>query len=176
MVAKADKKELFSDLYFRTGMIIVFVFLIILFAITGLIWIYQFRQKILYKQLYEKDKALKESHEEFKTTFYSIGDGIITADSEGKIKQMNPLAVELTGYTEEESAGKPLEKVFKIINEETRKPVNHPFNQVLSEGIVVGLGNHTLLISRNGREIPIADSDAPIKNENGEILGVVLLF
>ncbi len=112
----------------------------------------------------------------YRTTLYSIGDGVLTTDERGRINQINPVAEQLTGWKESEVKGMPLESVFKIINEETRNAVENPVIKVLKEGKVVGLANHTLLISKEGREIPIADSGAPIRNASGEIEGVVLVF
>lgn len=122
------------------------------------------------------EKALKESEELFRTTLYSIGDGVITCDTEGKVRNINKVAEELTGWQEEEAKGQPMDKVFRIINEYSRKPVISPVNKVFAEGKIVGLANHTLLLSRDGREIPIADSGAPIFSEEGKITGVVLVF
>ncbi|MBZ0199973.1 MAG: PAS domain S-box protein, partial [Ignavibacteriaceae bacterium] len=102
--------------------------------------------------------------------------GVITTDDTGLVKQMNKIAEELTGWKESEAAGKQLFKVFKIIDEATRKVVENPVSNILKEGKVVGLANHTILISKTGRETPIADSGAPIINESGEITGVVIVF
>ena len=122
------------------------------------------------------EKALIESEERYRTTLYSIGDGVITTDPEGNVKMMNPVAEQLTGWTQQEASGKALEDVFRIFNEDTRELVEVPVRQVLREGVIVGLANHTVLISKNGTELPIADSGAPIRNETGEIVGVVLVF
>ena len=122
------------------------------------------------------EAKLAESEESFRTTLYSIGDGVITTDPEGRIKLMNPIAEQLTGWSQAEAMGKPMEDVFQIINEETRAQVEIPVRKVLREGIIVGLANHTLLIAKDGTERPIADSGAPIRNEKGEIVGVVLVF
>jgi len=89
---------------------------------------------------------------------------------------MNPVAERLTGWKEEEARGHTLSKVFRIINEQTRKKVASPVERILREGIVIGLANHTLLISRSGKEYPIADAGAPIKDAHGNIVGVVLVF
>jgi PAS domain S-box len=122
------------------------------------------------------EQRVKESEELFRTTLYSIGDGVITTDTAGCLEKMNIIAEELTGWSETEAKGKSLEEVFPIINEDSRKEVEIPVRKVLREGQIVGLANHTLLISRNGNEIPIADSGSPIKNANGDISGVVLVF
>lgn len=122
------------------------------------------------------EENLRESEELFRTALYSIGDGVITTNAKGEVMLMNPIAERLTGWTQAEASGKSLEEIFRIINEETRAQIEIPVHRVLREGVVVGLANHTLLISKDGSERPIADSGAPIKNEKGEIVGVVLVF
>lgn len=122
------------------------------------------------------EEALKISESELRTTLYSIGDGVIAVDVNGLVMIMNPIAEQQTGWKEEDAKGKPLEEVFKIINEETRKSVENPVRRVLREGIVVGLANHTVLISKDGKEYPIADSGAPILDSERNIRGVVLVF
>lgn len=112
----------------------------------------------------------------FRAALYSIGDAVITVDEQGKVLQMNHIAEQLTGWKESEARSKYLTDVFHIVNEETRKPVKNSVDKILREGTVVGLPNHTLLISKDGTEIPIADSGAPIRNNDGRIVGVVLIF
>lgn len=124
----------------------------------------------------QNEENLLESKELFRTTLYSIGDGVITTDVKGEVKMMNFIAESLTGWTLSEASGKSIADIFQIINEYTRNKVEIPVSRVLREGIVVGLANHTLLIAKDGTERPIADSGAPIKNEKGEIVGVVLVF
>jgi PAS domain S-box-containing protein len=110
------------------------------------------------------------------TTLRSIGDAVIATDSDGRITFMNPVAESLTGWTEAEALAQPLEAIFKIFSEATRAPVESPVTKVLREGKVVGLANHTVLRPKSGPEIPIDDSGAPILNEQGAIVGVVLVF
>ena len=121
-------------------------------------------------------EALRISEQRFKTTLYSIGDGVMTTDIRGMILQMNPVAESLTGWSENQAIGKPVTDVFKIVNEESGAPVENPVYRVLREGIIVGLANHTTLIAKNGVRRPIADSGAPIRNEDGDTIGVVLVF
>ncbi len=121
-------------------------------------------------------RTLEMSEERFRTTLMSIGDAVITTDKQGRVVTMNPIAEALTGWKEAQARGKPLEQVFRIVNEESKAPVEHPVSRVLREGVVIGLGNHTLLIDRQEREIPIADSGAPIRDDQGKIQGVVLVF
>ena len=101
---------------------------------------------------------------------------MIATDKRGRVTFANPVAGTLTGWTPEEATGQPLGEVFRIINEETRRPVEDPVVRVLRDGVVVGLANHTLLIARDGTERPIHDSAAPIRDGDGEILGAVLVF
>ena len=124
----------------------------------------------------QAEEELKKSEETLRTTLHSIGDAVISSDMDGLVAAMNPVADSLTGWSRKEAIGRPMETVFRIINEQTRQPVESPVTNVLKSGHTVGLANHTLLIAKDGREIPIADSGAPIRNDAGEITGVVLVF
>lgn len=121
-------------------------------------------------------RALRRSEENLAVTLHSIGDAVLATDTAGRITRMNPIAENLTGWTEAEAQGRPIAEVFNIINEETRKPGVIPVQQVLATGEIQGLANHTVLIARDGRERPIADSAAPIRDRDGHVLGVVLVF
>lgn len=118
----------------------------------------------------------KRSEERFKVTLASVGDAVISTDVQGRIMFMNPMAERMTGWTSEAATGRPLEQVFHIVNEASRMPVDSPTTKALRDGVVVGLANHTVLISRDGTERPIDDSAAPIRTPAGEIRGVVLVF
>jgi PAS domain S-box-containing protein len=134
---------------------------------------------ILNRHLTARLKAaavLREQREWLRTTLTSIGDGVIATDTFGRVTFLNAVAQRLTGWTEQEAKGEPLAFVFRIVNEETRAPVDNPALRALREGTVVGLANHTLLIARTGVEQPIDDSAAPIRDEQGQITGVVLVF
>ena len=176
MVAQVNEEEIYAELYYKRRVIVIFAFLVIAVLSFALVWFYHHRQKNIYKELFIKEKELREAHEEFKIILYSIGDGVITTDTNGCVKRMNSVAEQLTGWKEEDASGKKIEEVFRIINEESRLKVENPIFKVLKEGVVVGLANHTLLISKNGVEIPIADSGAPIRDVEGKIDGVVLVF
>ena len=121
-------------------------------------------------------EALQDSNEYLSTTLHSIGDGVISTDKNGLVIQMNPIAETLCGWKLTDALGKPLPEVFTIINAETRQIVADPVKKVLEKGEIVGLANHTVLVSRNGNEYQISDSAAPIKNKDGAITGVVLVF
>jgi len=118
---------------------------------------------------------LDEQRQLLDATLSSIGDAVITTDIEGKVTFLNAVAEGLTGWPLAEAVGTPLDKVFRIINETTRRPVNNPARRALEEGAIVGLANHTILISRAGFEHPIDDSAAPILSR-GKVSGAVLVF
>jgi len=124
----------------------------------------------------EKTAQVQEQREWFSTTLRSIGDAVIATDGKGKVSLMNEVACELTGWTEQEARGHDLQEVFKIVNQQTREVVENPVSKVRRLNKVVGLANHTVLISKNGKEYNIDDSGAPIRNSNGEMVGVVLVF
>ncbi len=109
-------------------------------------------------------EEIYESEQRLKTTLTSIGDGVITCDSDGRMQIMNPVAEELTGWKQEEAHGEPLERVFEIVNETTRAVVENPVAKVRRLNRIVGLANHTALIRRDGTELQIADSGAPIRD------------
>jgi PAS domain S-box-containing protein len=112
----------------------------------------------------------------FKTTLYSIGDAVIITDVKGRIQQMNPVAEKLCGWKESDAKNKSLEVVFNIINEVTKKKSENIVKKVLKKGHTIGLANHTILISKSKKQIPIADSSAPIKNDDGKVIGVIIVF
>jgi PAS domain S-box-containing protein len=121
-------------------------------------------------------EELFQSEQRLRTTLDSIGDGVITCDAAGRIQMMNPVARELTGWSQSEANGQPLEKVFHIVNETSRKTVETPVSKVKRLDRVVGVANHTVLVRKDGTELNIADSGAPIRDKNGEIIGIVLVF
>jgi len=126
--------------------------------------------------LERKSAELAAQREFFRVTLSSIGDGVVSADTEGRVTFLNPVAEAMTGWKLEEADGQPLENVFHIIQEQSRERAPNPVREALREGIVVGLTNHAVLVARDGRETPIADSAAPIREASGRIFGVVMVF
>ncbi|RYD34679.1 MAG: PAS domain S-box protein, partial [Verrucomicrobiaceae bacterium] len=120
--------------------------------------------------------AARQRAEELQVTLNSIGDAVVATDSEGCVVFLNPVAESMMGWRQEEVQGKPLTEVFEIFNEHTRQPAENPVGRVLRENTIVGLANHTVLHSRQGREIPIEDSAAPIRGPDGRVRGVILVF
>ena len=125
----------------------------------------------------ERARAAAEAgHVLIRATLYSIGDGVIVTDREGKVDMMNNVAEQLTGVTEQAARGQQIEAVFRIVNEDSRATVENPVRRVLREGTIVGLANHTVLISSSGAETAIDDSGAPIAEPGARASGVVLVF
>jgi PAS domain S-box-containing protein len=121
-------------------------------------------------------EAVWESREWFRVTLSSIGDAVLVADTSGRVTFLNPMAAALTGWNAKQAQGQPVQKVFPIINEQTRAPAEDVVSRVLQEGRVIEFGNRTALISRDGRETPIEDSAAPILDSTGKLVGVVVVF
>ncbi|MEO8425956.1 MAG: PAS domain S-box protein [Verrucomicrobiota bacterium] len=126
--------------------------------------------------LEKKAEELAQQREWFQVTLSSIGDAVITTDTQAKVTFLNPVAEKLTGWKSIDAAGQPLEKIFNIINEKTGQPLPHPVKKVLQEGSVVRLANHTALIARDGTETSIEDSAAAIKDAEGKVSGAVMVF
>lgn len=122
------------------------------------------------------EEELRQQREWYQITLSSIGDAVITTNVQGKVTFLNPVAESLTGWKTGEATGRPLAEIFRIINEETRQPVENPVKKVMAEGKVAGLANHTVLIAKDGTERPIDDSAAPIRGAEGKVLGAVLVF
>ena len=123
----------------------------------------------------EREQA-RRREQQLQVTLSSIGDAVITTDADGRVTRLNRIAEELTGWSSEEAGGRPLEEIFVIVNESTRETVDNPALRALREGITVGLANHTVLLARNGKEHPIDDSAAPIRDEFQQIAGSILVF
>jgi len=124
----------------------------------------------------QAEERLRTERDRLIVTLTSVGDAAVVTDPEGRIDLFNPTAQSLTGWSQDEARSQPLENVFRVLNEETRQPIENPVEKVLRTGAVVGLANHTVLIARDGREIPISDSAAPIRGSDGRLLGVILIF
>lgn len=160
LIATADLPALTADLLVRVG-----VFLATAVLISGLS---EARRR--------SEAAAHAERERYAVTLKSIGDGVIVTDGAGAIAMMNPVAEELTGWPIGEAQGRPIDEVFRIVSEATRRPVESPVTRTLREGRIVGLANHTVLLPRGGGERPIDDSGAPVRGADGAIIGSVLVF
>jgi PAS domain S-box-containing protein len=126
------------------------------------------------RRLAEED--VRRQREWLRVTLMSIGDAVIATDASGRVAFVNPVAEALTGWRMEEAVGIPVREVFRIVNEKSHEPVADVIDCVLREGCAVALANHAALVSREGREIPIEDSAAPIRDDAGKVFGAVLVF
>jgi PAS domain S-box-containing protein len=124
----------------------------------------------------QAEEDLYQERERLRVTLGSISDAVLASDNAGRITFLNPVAATLTGWQLEDAMGQPIQNVFQIINEKTRAPAEDVVARVLSEKRVIGLANDTMLVARDGREVPIEDSAAPIKDSAGNLIGVVLIF
>ncbi|MBL0313881.1 MAG: PAS domain S-box protein, partial [Holophagaceae bacterium] len=145
-------------------------------SLLGLLWMASDHLFHLEGKRRQVHQAMEASEEDLAITLQSIGDAVITTDPDGRVTRMNPVAERLTGWTLAEAKGLLLSQVFQIVSEDTREHLEDPASRVLREGVVVGLANHTLLLAKDGREISLSDSGAPIRGEDGKIRGVVLVF
>ena len=123
-----------------------------------------------------RERDLDRQRERLRVTLSSIGDAVICTDGEGRVDFLNPVAEQLTGWTLEDARGVCLHEITPLLNEDTHQPVSNPVDVVLRTGKIVALANHTVLVSRNGGEVPIEDSAAPIRSGDGVVTGVVLVF
>lgn len=176
LVAKVDRAEAFASVRRQTLLLVGLLSALGLAGTATLAAAQQRAAKRHFRERLTLQRQLHAAQERQAITLMSIGDAIIVTDREGRVELLNPVAERLTGWEQAEAAGRPLAEVFRIVREDTRQPVADPVARVLERGVVVGLANHTLLISRDGREIPIADSAAPVRSGSGEIVGVVLSF
>jgi two-component system cell cycle sensor histidine kinase/response regulator CckA len=176
LVTKMDKTELLADWRSRSLLILGLTLGLAMGTLAAGGMVYQRFAKQHYRSLFRSEAALRESEAKYGTTLMSIGDAVIVTDIEGRVSILNPVAEALTGWPQREAYGKPFTQVFPILSEETRQPAKDPVASVLKNGAIVGLANHTLLISRDGREFAIADSAAPIPDETGKVNGVVVVF
>ncbi len=133
-------------------------------------------QEVTNQELQLAYATLQVSEEKLSVTLQSIGDAVIATDADGRVKLMNPLAERLSGWTQAEALDRPVNDIFHIISQETRKPSIVPVKETLEQGTIHGLANHTILIARDGSECAIADSCAPIRERGGQVVGAVLIF
>jgi two-component system, cell cycle sensor histidine kinase and response regulator CckA len=176
MITQMDRSEIYAPYKEREWTVA--IAMILLVTSTGAIFGFALKhnsEKYLRMQL-DTANELYESRENLAITLNSIGDGVISTDLDGNIVHLNPVAEKLCGYSLAQAKGKPLVEVFNIIEPDSYQNVLNPVARVMESGEIIELSNHTTLISREGAEYQIADSAAPIKDEHGNILGVVLVF
>ena len=133
-------------------------------------------QKQISSQLQQANTTLRNSQEQLAVTLGSIGDAVLATDANACVTRLNPVAEQLTGWTHDEAIGRPVAEVFRIVSKETRQPATIPVMHALERGTIQGLANHTVLIARDGNERDIADSCAPIRDRDDQVIGAVLVF
>ncbi|HEY0794904.1 MAG TPA: CHASE3 domain-containing protein [Acidisarcina sp.] len=171
----AVRRQVRSVLFVLIGTALVSGLLIAIFLYSRLRLVSSAYQASL-DEAQRKNDELFQSKQWFETTLESIGDGVIACDDQGRIDLMNQVARQMTGWAMEDARGLPLDQVFKIINEETRQAAENPVDKVRRLNAVVGLANHTLLIRKDGTEMVLDDSAAPIRDSRGDMTGIVLIF
>lgn len=176
LVVKINESEVLESFYDHVLMVLASGFVILILLIITLFLRYRSHQKDIYKELYDKEYNLRLNNEKFKTTLYSIGDGVISTDDKGIVTQMNFAAEQLTGWSEQEAAGKRIEEVFNLINGENNQVVPNPVSNVIKTGNVSALTNHTLLLDKKLKSVHIAHNASPIKDNNGNLIGVILVI
>ncbi|MBU2445278.1 MAG: PAS domain-containing protein [Bacteroidetes bacterium] len=176
MINKVDRKEIYADLYTKAFVIIGFGILLIIIVGLGFVWIYNNRQRTIYKELYNKEKELWQNQEKFNVTMDSLGEGVITVNLDAKVQYMNRVAEDLTEWNFREARGRNLNEVYPVKNEETGQRENNILDKVIKHGIIKELANHTILITKSGKEIPVLDTGTPIRYTDGSIIGIVIVF
>lgn len=176
LIAKIDKSEMFEELPLLAIYVIGFTLLSILTVGSVIALMYNRRQKVMFAELYKKEKEIWQQQEKFKVTLDSLGEGVITLDTNGKVQYMNNLAEDLSGWNLREARGRYLGEIYAVKNEETDDPENNILEKILKHGIVKELANHTILISKSGNEIPVRDTGAPIYDSDGSVIGIVIAF
>ncbi|MEI7481593.1 MAG: PAS domain S-box protein [Elusimicrobiota bacterium] len=169
VITKIDRKVLLTPVRTREYLELALILLAAGFIYGVFYVVLRFREKVA-------ERVIQESEELLSSTLRSIGDGVITTDTSGRVTRLNVLAEHLTGWTTAEAKGRPVMDVFRIIHAKTRTAAENPVEKALRENTIVGLANHTVLIARDGTEYQIADSCAPIHDAAGITFGVVLVF
>ncbi len=128
------------------------------------------------EELARKTEELRKQREWFEVTLSSVGDAVITTDTQGHVTFLNPIAETMTGWHSTEAFGEPIDEIFQIVNESTRRVLSNPIKAVLKSGKNARLPAHTALIDKHGAQVPIEDSIAPIRDTKGNLLGAVIVF
>ncbi|MBU0473495.1 MAG: PAS domain S-box protein [Bacteroidetes bacterium] len=176
LVSKVDEEELFDGLFPKVVVISLIVLLMMIITGIGLYLVYSYRQHSLTKSLYAKEKELWRQQENFKVTMDSLGQGVITLDVNGQVKYMNKIAEDLTGWELRSARGRDLHEVYPVKNEQTGLMETNILDKIFKHGIVKELANHTILITRDGNEIPVIDTGAPVYDIDNTIIGVSIVF
>jgi PAS domain S-box-containing protein len=176
LVAKVDRNEIMEEARIRgQGIAIISALTLLLTAALALAYL-NHRQRTAYRELYDAERRRRQAELETIATLYSVGEGVVTTDEHGRVARVNPVAAALTGWSEAEARGRPLEEIVRIVDERTRVALPSPVRVVLERGETVGMHEGAMLESRDGRELPVADTAAPIRDGGGRTLGVVVVL
>jgi len=173
---KIDKSEALSQLTYEFYRILLICIILLSVILGGLLIVYNRYQKNFYKQLHNMDKELLSFNEKFQITLNNLGDGVITTDVNGKVQYLNKMAEILTEWDLDDCIGKNLNEIYKVKNEFTNEEENDIIQKILKQGIVKELANHTILTSKSGKHIPVMDTGTPIYDNDGQIIGLVIIF
>jgi len=176
LVSKIDKSELLSELPKLALFIASLALLSILFALLSTILIHNQRKKTIYQELYAKEKELRQHQEKFKVIMDSVGEGVIMVDLNGRIQYLNSRAEELTEWKSRDARGRDFHSIYNVRSEETGEVENNIMEKVINQGIVKELANHTILITKSGKEIPVMDTGAPVLDSDGTLIGIAIAF
>lgn len=176
VISKMDAREAFADARRQVTLLILLVIGLVGVVILAGLVIQQRQRKAHYRDLFRSESRLREAMVRHSVTLRSIGDAVIAVDRERRVEVVNAAAESLTGWSQADAIGRPVEDVFLILDGSTRTRVEDPLTDVLETGQTLGLAGNTLLVARSGAEFQIADSAAPIRNEEGSITGAVLVF
>ncbi len=173
LVAKIDRAEVVADARRRSAAILLITAGVVVTATLLAMVFVTVQRRNAWRARYRAERQVLE---EYRATLQGIGDAVLSCDAEGLVRHLNPVAEALTGWTEADARGRPVQEVFRIVDEDTRAEAESPVARVLREGRVVGLADQTLLVARDGSMRPIADSGAPVRRDDGSLAGVVLVF
>lgn len=176
MVSKIDRDEVFEEYNYRKTLTVMLIAVLFFFIGSSLAVFYYYRSRKHYRQMYEKEREIRSGNEKFRTTLYSIGEGVITTDTNAIVKQMNPIAEKQTGWIEDEAVGKTIQEVFTIINRNSGSTEENPIESAIKDKDIIFHSNQTALISRDGSRYQVSMIAAPIKENSGNISGAVLVF
>lgn len=177
MLAKVDEAEVFADWHAQFILMTDLLVTVMGLAAALVFFVWQRNQKSHFRALYHAEVNRRADEERHRTTLTSIGDAVVSTDAQGRVEMLNPAAEKLTDWTLAEVRGRPFAEVIRIRNEETGQPVEDLVARVLREGAIIGLANHALLVTREGREVPVSDSAAPIlSGEGNTVHGVVVVL
>jgi len=176
MVSKVDHEEVFAAWRYRSALILAVIALSLVSLAVLAVMLLQRARRLAERAELEAADALFVREERLSATLNSVGDAVISTDEQGAVTLMNPVAATLTGWTLEDAQGRHVSEIMALEQEDTGASVENPAIRVLSQGATASLANHTVLVARDGRRIPIADSAAPIKGADGVLRGAVLVF